>query len=249
MRPKTPQNVTVPTALERQGNFTQPVAGGKAVTVKDPTTGIAFPGNIIPANRILPSMQNYLGLLPLPNYGNTAISGGNYNYVFQESLNVPKRDETGRLDFNASDKTSMYIRYGYWWEDQQGAAVSAGNASWGWLPDHYTPITQTAIASVTHILNPTTVFQAFSRLSALRRKRTAAQRCSLCRPRARPRRGVNIPQFFPENNPYNLVPAATFGGVTNAANPTYNARFPLRGVENTYTANAERQQGMRTRTP
>ncbi|HEY1497408.1 MAG TPA: carboxypeptidase regulatory-like domain-containing protein, partial [Candidatus Solibacter sp.] len=160
MRPKSPQNVTVPTALERQGNFTQPVAGGKAVTVKDPTTGLAFPGNIVPTNRILPSMQNYLNLLPLPNYGNNAISGGNYNYVFQESLNVPKRDETGRLDFNASDKTQMYIRYGYWWEDQKGAAVSAGNASWGWLPDHYTPVTQTAIASGTHIVNPSTVIQA-----------------------------------------------------------------------------------------
>ncbi len=71
MRPKTPQNVTVPTALERQGNFTQPVAGGKAVTVKDPTNGIAFPGNIVPADRILPSMQNYLGLLPLPTTATT----------------------------------------------------------------------------------------------------------------------------------------------------------------------------------
>ena len=236
MRPKTPQNVTVPTALERQGNFTQPVAGGKAVTVKDPTTGIAFPGDIVPANRILPSMQNYLGLLPLPNYGNTAISGGNYNYVFQESLNVPKRDETGRLDFNASDKTSMYIRYGYWWEDQQGAAVSAGNASWGWLPDHYTPTTQTAIASVTHIVNPTTVFQgslAYQRFV----ENGPPLSDALIQAKSKTATGVNIPQFFPDNNPYNLVPAATFGGVTNAANPSYNARFPLRGVENTYTAN------------
>ena len=90
---------------------------------------------------------------------NNAISGGNYNYIFQESLNVPKRDETGRLDFNASDKTSMYIRYGYWWEDQQGAAVSAGNSAWGWLPDHYTAITPSGVFAITHIVSPTLIVQ------------------------------------------------------------------------------------------
>ncbi|MCU1234701.1 MAG: TonB-dependent receptor, plug, partial [Candidatus Solibacter sp.] len=236
MRPKSPQTVTVPTALERSGNFTQPIAGGKSVTVKDPTTGLAFPGNIIPANRILPSMQAYLNLLPSPNYGNTAISGGNYNYIFQESLNVPKRDETGRLDFNASDKTSMYIRYGYWWEDQQGAAVSAGNSAWGWLPDHYTPVTQTAIASVTHILNPSTVIQASLAYQRFVENGPPLSD-ALMQAKSKTALGLNIPQFFPENNPYNLVPAATFGGVTNAANPTYASRFPLRGVENTYTTN------------
>ena len=42
-RPKTPQNVTVPTPLERQGNFTQSIISGKVVTVKDPTTGDGIP--------------------------------------------------------------------------------------------------------------------------------------------------------------------------------------------------------------
>ncbi len=223
MRPKTPQNVTVPTALERAGNFTQSVAGGKSVTVKDPATGLAFPGNIIPGDRILPSMQSYLNLLPSPNFGNTAISGGNYNYIFQESLNVPKRDETGRLDFNASDKTSMYIRYGYWWEDQQGAAVSAGNASWGWLPDHYTPVTQTAIASVTHILNPSTVLQASLAYQRFVENGPPLSDASL-QAKSKTTLGINIPQFFPENNPYNLVPAVP----PSAASPTPLTRLTMR---------------------
>ncbi|MGP8243821.1 MAG: carboxypeptidase regulatory-like domain-containing protein [Bryobacteraceae bacterium] len=79
LRPKGIVDLTVPTALERAGNFTQsglnakPVAaGGAEVTVKDPTTGIAFPGNIVPTSRIVPSMTNYLNLLPLPNYVSTA---------------------------------------------------------------------------------------------------------------------------------------------------------------------------------
>ncbi len=144
MRPKSPQDVTVPTALERIGDFSQPAAGNKSLKIKDPTNGTFFPNNVIPASRILPSMKTYLNLLPLPNFFNNAVSGGNYNYVFQESLNVPKRDEGARLDYNLSGNTTMYVRYGYWWEDQQGAAVSAGNSSWGWLPDHYTPVLKRA---------------------------------------------------------------------------------------------------------
>ena len=130
--------------------------------MKDPLNGAAFAGNIIPANRILKSTQNYLNLLPLPNYtsaANQLIAKGQYNYVFQESLNVPKRIETGRIDYNISEKTMMYFRMNYWWEDQSGNAVSAANTSWGWLPQHYTAISPSYVASVTHIVNPSTVLQ------------------------------------------------------------------------------------------
>ncbi|MBV9085566.1 MAG: hypothetical protein JOZ62_23065 [Acidobacteriaceae bacterium] len=68
-RPKPEQDVTVPTALERQGNFSQ---SGK--TIKDPSTGRALPGNIMQPSQIVPSMQKYLNLLPLPNFTNTAMS-------------------------------------------------------------------------------------------------------------------------------------------------------------------------------
>ncbi len=59
-RPETEQTLTVPTALERQGNFSQSLINNKAVTIKDPQTGKPFLGNIIPQNQILPSTQAYL---------------------------------------------------------------------------------------------------------------------------------------------------------------------------------------------
>ena len=59
-----PQVYTVPTALERAGNFSQTLtAGGRPITVYDPlTTRLVngqdvrdpFPGNIIPASRMDP---------------------------------------------------------------------------------------------------------------------------------------------------------------------------------------------------
>lgn len=42
---------TVPTALERQGNFSQSFdTNGQLIVVRDPTTGLPFPGNSIPSN-------------------------------------------------------------------------------------------------------------------------------------------------------------------------------------------------------
>src|SRR5262245_30892365 len=44
--------------------------------------------------------------------------------------------------------------------------------------------------------------------------------------------GVNIPQFWPGNNPHGIVPAATFSGIiANSPNTSYASRFPLRGAE------------------
>ena len=43
---------TMPTALERAGNFTQSFNGSNLIVVKDPLTGVAFPGNIIPSSRV-----------------------------------------------------------------------------------------------------------------------------------------------------------------------------------------------------
>lgn len=39
--------------------------------------------------------------------------------------------------------------------------------------------------------------------------------------------GYNIGQLFPQNNPLNLLPAVSFGGVTNAAAFGYDSRFPM----------------------
>ena len=66
--PNAQNLLTVPTALERTGDFSKTLNGGKLVAIKDPTTGVAFPDNVIPANRIDPNLQKLLNVFPLPNY-------------------------------------------------------------------------------------------------------------------------------------------------------------------------------------
>ena len=58
----------VPTLLERAGDFSQSRdAAGRPVQVRDPLTGLPFPGNRIPANRISPQAAALLGYYPQPN--------------------------------------------------------------------------------------------------------------------------------------------------------------------------------------
>ena len=50
--PQGLRNVTVPTALERKGDFSQTRdGGGSPVIITDPVTKMPFPGNVIPADR------------------------------------------------------------------------------------------------------------------------------------------------------------------------------------------------------
>jgi trimeric autotransporter adhesin len=59
----------MPTAAQRSGDFSQ-----LGTTITDPTTMLAFPGNVIPQTRISPQALSLLNLYPLPNFT------GKYNY-------------------------------------------------------------------------------------------------------------------------------------------------------------------------
>jgi len=123
-RTRAPQDlrrVTVPTERERNGDFTQ-----SSVVIRDPQTGQPFTRNIIPADRINKNGQALLNIFPLPNALDTAIRGGAYNYIFQESINIPKRQHVLRSDYRLSEKDTFYVRGSTWYADNQGVAVAAG---------------------------------------------------------------------------------------------------------------------------
>jgi hypothetical protein len=105
--PNTPRQITVPTALERMGNFSQTHdAAGLPVVIKDPTTGQPFSGNIIPPgrfNQFGPAILNYL---PMPN-----VSGNpSYNYQSQTPSVSPQFDEVYRVDYNIDPRWRLFGR-------------------------------------------------------------------------------------------------------------------------------------------
>jgi hypothetical protein len=104
--PSSAKNVTVPTALERQGDFSQSVdSNGKLYNnIKDPLSGLTFPGSKIPANRLYQPGIEFMKLLPLPN-----VSGVNgYNYTSQQSTDLPRREDLVRMDYNLSSKSRLF---------------------------------------------------------------------------------------------------------------------------------------------
>ena len=107
LAPQNARNITVPTALERQGNFSQSVDNnGKPLTIRDPLTQLPVPGNIIPASQIYKIGQNLANLLPLPN-----TNGVGYNYTSQLSAQTPRREDLLRIDYNASQNIRVFGHY------------------------------------------------------------------------------------------------------------------------------------------
>jgi hypothetical protein len=138
--PTDPVFVTVPTALERLGNFSQSInSSGAKPVVLDPLTGLPFSNNIIPSGRINQSAQNLLNYYPLPN---SPIPGNPGRYVFQRSVDVPKSSYLFRLDFKPTNKDSFSYKAQWWTSDNEGTATSGwpngtnGVDRWG-IRSHY----------------------------------------------------------------------------------------------------------------
>ena len=233
--PQALRQVTMPTELERAGNFSQTLdLNGKLIPIRDPLSGVPFPDNVIPQNRIDPNGQKLLSAFPMPNILNRSLTGGNYNYNFQESLFSPKGQEVFRVDYNATNKIRMYLRGITWREDDQGYAVAAGAANWGMLPGHYKYTDKSAVYNLTYLISPTLVNE-FS-VAAHHNTENGPPRSQQDIDKLnRSKLGMTLPQFYPQNNPYNLIPWASFGGVPNAAAFSTDSRFPVRGADTVFT--------------
>jgi hypothetical protein len=114
---------TVPTLLERQGNFTElygsttPALYDPATTVQTPTgfTRSPFsPTNIIPTSRIDPAALTVLKRYPLPTKAGTA---NNFTLVGNDQDHQNQFD--ARLDHKFSEKDQTFGRYSYFHDVDQ----------------------------------------------------------------------------------------------------------------------------------
>ncbi len=223
----------MPTQLERNGDFSQTRDVNNAlIVIRDPVTNAPFPGNIIPANRINKNGQALLNVFPLPNAPDRAISRGQYNNLFQESLKVPKRQHLLRVDYRPSEKNSFYVRGSTWYADNQGSAVPAGtaNSQVGLGRLHYTFTDNGITGNWTRVFSSNMVNEASLSVRHSVEKGPPLSEEELNRLR-RATYGFTLGQFYPQLNPLSVLPLATFGGVTNPPQIAYDGRFPLRGAD------------------
>lgn len=92
----------VPTLAERTGDFS---AAGEP-TIYDPSTGLPFPGNKITSG-IDPISQAFMNLYPAPNQPST----GGPNYIISPIEQDTIDEGDGRIDYTASDKDRVFLRY------------------------------------------------------------------------------------------------------------------------------------------
>jgi Carboxypeptidase regulatory-like domain len=236
--PQPVRNVTVPTALERTGDFSQSLnQSGQLIVLRDPVTGLAFSSNRIPADRLDANGRALLNVFPLPNALDRSITGGNYNYQFQESLQVPRRQHLARIDVRPSVRDAIYGRFSTWYADNRGFAVPAGAANWGLLGQHYTFKDASLILNYTRTISSSLVNElsvgyrhSTEAGSALTQEGLDAVTAS--------RIGYTLGQFNPSINPLGIIPAASFtGAIQNPAAITFEGRFPLTGADTFVTVN------------
>ncbi|MBZ5586620.1 MAG: carboxypeptidase regulatory-like domain-containing protein [Acidobacteriia bacterium] len=225
-QPQGLRQVTMPTALERTGDFSQTVdLNNKMIVIKDPTNnGTAFTDNKIPANRVIANGQSILNIFPLPNFPNRAISGGNYNYTFQESLDVPKLSHLFRIDLPVSAVNKFSLRGSHWYSDQGGYACSSCASNWGLFKQHYRFAEEGLTFNWVHIFSPTIVNE-FNVGVRNNKEKWYPDTDKDLQGFQRANRGLStLGQWYPQDNDLGIIPQASFGGVTGGASISYDGR-------------------------
>jgi len=218
--------VTVPTDLERAGNFSKSVdQNGNPVNITDPTSRAPVPGNIIPASELYTPGVKLLGFLPEPNVaGACAANPGSagctkgYNYVSQISSPYPRREDLARIDYNITSKMRVfghYINnsntyqsvYGTWilGTNLPIAQIEYANPGWSW-----------AVGS-TYVISPTMTNElnvGSSHNSILIDYTTDAF--------SRTKTGVNLPVLYPKAVQDDYLPNFGFGGSKIGNSPNAN---------------------------
>jgi outer membrane receptor protein involved in Fe transport len=157
--------LTVPTLLQRAGNFAQTfTTAGKLSPIYDPNTtalvnGVnvrtPFPGNIIPANELDPVGVNVLNYFPLPNQAASNVAGAN-NFSGNEVVGSPANFFLIKGDHSMGTKDKFTGRY----------MRTAGTTSLGSIypqggagdPNNFSLNTiQYVFASWTRVLSPTKI--------------------------------------------------------------------------------------------
>jgi hypothetical protein len=154
----------VPTALERQGNFSQTLTnttGGKP-SIYEPGsqysgTPVPLPGLILPQSLISPLGQAIMNLYPLPNNPNNPTL--DYNLQYQTIL--PRLSQVAKVDFNISNSTRMYLRYSN--DGSTNTQLGTYNTSAALpfnLMNQYRP-DRAAAGNVTHTFSSSMVMESF----------------------------------------------------------------------------------------
>ncbi len=208
------ESVPVVSVTSAGYNFNAYATAAKPLVVKNPQTGIYYPGNIVPLNDPLLdqtgiNLLNFYQKYAQPNYGSAnAIVN---NFIYTPSLIINEDDFDVKIDHKFTERDSAFLRYsqGHDIFSQPGILPTplVGDVICGPASD---PAHQ-AVVSETHIFSPTIVNTArygWTRFFVYAQNWDAGQQ--LASPS-----NLNIPGVINPNNPLSDgLPVYTFSGYT-----------------------------------
>jgi outer membrane receptor protein involved in Fe transport len=225
LRPQGARNVTVPTALERTGDFSKSVDNnGNAFTIKDPQTGAAFPNNVIPTSRLYAPGIALLKMLPAPNVANSCAvtpgAGGcikGYDYQSQISDQYPRREDLVKIDYNLTQKARIFghvVNNNNTYSSYYGSFVLGANLPLS--PIQYANPGNSYAIGATYIFSPTLTneFNMGTSHNSILIDQTGTGF-------TRAASGVNLPLLYPSAVQRDYLPQVAFGGSRLAASPTF----------------------------
>ncbi|MBY0504949.1 MAG: TonB-dependent receptor [Bryobacteraceae bacterium] len=224
---------TVPTALERAGDFSASRVRSGAnilpVSIFDPATtrlqGATFtrdpyPGNRIPDSAIDPIAKRVVGLYPLPNAAGDPVSGA-ANHLLSFKDPVFDNGYVWKIDHRFSDRHSVFFRYSWrqFGVDRQGAFKSAAT---GDIDRRDAP----GVAfDDTFTINPTTILNF---RYGLARFKTLSRSDNLGADMA----ALGFSRAFISQLPFQAIPSIT---ISNGLTGLSGANKSSRGAEDSHT--------------
>ena len=241
--PQMPRYYTMPTALERRGDFSQTrTPNGALIRIIDPLTGQPFPGNRIPENRAHPAGLAFLNLLPMPN-----IDGDGYNFVYQEpSIDHPRRAQLLRVDYRPTILDSIGLKWQDFYTKSVGHNVAGASARWGLVRQRYDFTHDIGKIDYTRILNTSTILEFSAGAFRSTEDGPPEDDIALAGLQRASYPALNaLPQFAPQHNPLGLIPEAQFGAVQSGSGSSstsgsevrpasdifYDNRWPITGED------------------
>jgi len=161
---------SVPTALNRTGNFSDWLAYNSEYQIYNPNSGnlatgvgrSPYVGNIIPASQLSPQAVALLNYWPMPNitpqYG--ASQPFYNNYATNGDLNITDNQWNTREDYYINEKNTLFGRFSYFSATQQAPGafgLEAGGPSFGTYAGSAQSQDQSIAIGETYTVSPTLV--------------------------------------------------------------------------------------------
>jgi hypothetical protein len=239
LQPEGPRTVTVPTELERRGDFSQSLdnAGRPFPFIRDPLAGLPCNANDtrgcfadggvlgrIPASRLFAPGMALLNFFPMPNRDQRQFL--NNNYLSQISTRRPRREDLLRVDGNISDNVRAFF---HWIRNDNSFTTPYGSfvlgTNLGMIPITDARPGKSYGGGTTWVINPTTTLETtvgWGRNDILIDLADGGAALS------RTATGINLPLLFPEAVQRDFMPSFTFNGTRLSNSPsigTNNAPF------------------------